>query len=168
MYVVSSPLPTVEWCRVTGFNWTVKTEIYDYRYEISSKIQVRSELDFDVYGMMIRNQLGSIVENITLTQLDKPEAPRNLSVGQITFISVSISWIAGFNGGYNQTFTVQFKTTDNDIWNSTTVHTNEIKTGSVMYVTLDQLKLDTSYQVMVLSMNTYGSRNASLEFKTKG
>ncbi|XP_076105775.1 protein turtle homolog B-like [Mytilus galloprovincialis] len=167
MYVVSSPLPTVEWCRVTGYDWIVKTETYDYRYEISSKIHVRSELDFGVYGIRICNLKGCIKDNFTLTPLDKPEAPRNLSVGPITCRSVNISWVAGFNGGYNQTFSVQFKTTDSDIWNSTTVHTNEIKTGSAIYFTLDQLKPYKSYEVMVLSTNIHGSRNASLEFKTK-
>ncbi|CAC5381193.1 unnamed protein product [Mytilus coruscus] len=168
MYVVSSPLPNVKWCRMTGFNWIVKTEIYDYRYEISSKIHVRWELDFGVYGIRICNLKGCIEDNITLKPLDKPEAPQNLFVGTITFRSVNLSWIAGFNGGYDQTFTVQFKTTDNDIWNSTTVHTNEIKTGSAIYYTLDKLSPGTSYQVMVLSTNKHGSRNASLEFKTKG
>ncbi|VDI28788.1 Hypothetical predicted protein, partial [Mytilus galloprovincialis] len=167
MYVVSSPLPTVEWCRVTGFDWIVNTDIYDYRYEIMSEIQVRSELDFGVYGITICNQEGCIDDNITLKPRDKPEAPQNLSVESVTFVSVNLSWIAGFNGGYNQTFKVLFKTTDTDIWNTTTIHTHEIKTGSVMHVTLDQLKPDTSYEVMVLSTNIHGNRNASLEFKTK-
>ncbi|XP_076105772.1 nephrin-like [Mytilus galloprovincialis] len=167
MYVVSSPLPTVEWCRVTGFDWIVNTDIYDYRYEIMSEIQVRSELDFGVYGITICNQEGCIDDNITLKPRDKPEAPQNLSVESVTFVSVNLSWIAGFNGGYNQTFKVQFKTTDTDIWNTTTIHTHDIKTGSVMHVTLDQLKPDTSYEVMVLSTNIHGNRNASLEFKTE-
>ena len=107
-------------------------------------------------------------DKISIFIADKPEAPQNLSVESVTFVSVNLSWIAGFNGGYNQTFKVQFKTTDTDIWNTTTIHTHEIKTGSVMHVTLDQLKPDTSYEVMVLSTNIHGNRNASLEFKTKG
>ncbi|CAG2217938.1 unnamed protein product [Mytilus edulis] len=167
MYVVSYPLPTVDWCRVTWFNWSVKTDIYNYRYEIRSEIQVSSELDFGVYGIRICNLKGCIDDNITLKPRDKPEAPQNLFIESVTFGSVNLSWIAGFNGGYNQTFNVQFKTTDSDIWNTTSVHSNDIKTGSVLHVTLDQLKPDTSYEVMVCQLTFMETEMHRLNLKQK-
>ncbi|CAG2227894.1 unnamed protein product [Mytilus edulis] len=97
---------------------------------------------------------------------DKPEAPLNFSVETTTFRSANLSWIVGFNGGHEQTFTVQFKTTDGD-GATNSVQTSDAKTGSKVYYILDQLKPDTLYHVMVLSTNTYGYRNASLEFKTE-
>ncbi|XP_052062961.1 neural cell adhesion molecule 1-like isoform X2 [Mytilus californianus] len=167
LHVTSFPAPTVTWVRRSSFTWKIQKDRYDYRHKIHSKICIRSEVDFGVYGFNICNRLGCIVENITLKPQDKPEAPQNFSVETTTFRSVNISWIAGFNGGHEQTFSVQYKATDNVKWDTKTVHTNDIKTGSTVYYTLDQLRPDTSYQVIVVSKNIQGQRNASLEFKTK-
>ncbi|CAC5374234.1 unnamed protein product [Mytilus coruscus] len=168
MHIVSSPKPDVEWTRVTKFDFDVKNDIYDYRYEINSKIHIGSEEDFGVYGIKICNPLGCIVENITLTSEDKPEAPTNFSVETKTFRSVNLSWIVGFNGGHKQKFSVLFKTTDNDNWETNEVaHTEEPTTGSKVYYTLDQLASNKQYHVIVRSTNKHGNRNASLEFKTK-
>ncbi|XP_071174124.1 nephrin-like isoform X2 [Mytilus edulis] len=167
LHVISFPKPTVRWKRITGFTWKIEKERYDYRHKIYSKIRIRSEVDFGAYGINICNLLGCIVENITLKPQDKPEAPQNVSVVTITFRSVNLSWIAGFNGGLQQTFTVQFKTIDNDKWNVLNVHINDVMTGSTIYYTLDQLRPDTSYQVTVVSTNLQGQRNTSLEFKTE-
>lgn len=97
-----------------------------------------------------------------------PEAPQYFSVGLLTDKSVILSWIAGFNGGHQQIFSVQFKTTDDDKQDVHTVHNDGTKTGSTVYYKLDQLKPDLRYQLMVLSGNIHGQRNTSLEFKTKG
>ncbi|XP_076111618.1 uncharacterized protein LOC143079875 [Mytilus galloprovincialis] len=167
LHVISFPAPNVGWKRVTGFPWKIEKDRYDYRHKIQSKIRIRSEEDFGVYGIEICNQLGCIVENITLKPQDKPEAPQNVSVETTTFRSVNISWIAGFNGGHDQTFSVHFKATDDVTWNTKNVENNYIKTGSTVYFTLDQLKPETSYQVIVVSTNLQGQRNASLEFKTE-
>ncbi|CAG2218768.1 unnamed protein product [Mytilus edulis] len=167
LQVISFPAPTVKWVSRTGSIWKVQKDRYDYRHKIHSKIRIGSERDFGVYGIRICNQLGCIVENITLKPQDKPEAPQNFTVVTTTFRSVNISWIAGFNGGHEQTFSVQFKATDDVTWNTKNVENNDIKTGSTVYYTLDQLKPDTSYQVVVVSTNLQGQRNASLEFKTE-
>ncbi|CAG2227485.1 unnamed protein product [Mytilus edulis] len=165
--VISFPAPNVTWLRVTNFEWTILKERYNYKHKINSKIHIRTEEDFGVYGIKICNQLGCIVENITLKPQDKPETPKNFSVETATFRSLNISWIAGFNGGHEQTFSVHYKATDDFKWDKKNVQTSNIKTGSTLYYTLDQLKPDTSYQVTVVSKNIHGQRNASLEFKTE-
>ncbi|CAG2200304.1 unnamed protein product [Mytilus edulis] len=165
--VISFPAPNVTWLRVTNFEWTILKERYNYKHKINSKIHIRTEEDFGVYGIKICNQLGCIVENITLKPQDKPETPKNFSVETATFRSLNISWIAGFNGGHEQTFSVHYKATDDFKWDKKNVQTSNIRTGSTLYYTLDQLKPDTSYQVTVVSKNIHGQRNASLEFKTE-
>ncbi|XP_063443132.1 titin-like [Mytilus trossulus] len=165
--VISFPVPNVTWGRVTGFTWKIEKNRYDYRHKIHSEIRIRSEEDFGVYVINICNRLGCIVENITLKPQDKPEAPQNFSLVTTTFRSVNISWIVGFNGGHEQTFSVQFKATDDVKWDTRNVQNNYVKTGSKVYYTLDQLKPKTSYQVIVVSTNLQGQRNASLEFKTE-
>ncbi|CAG2200303.1 unnamed protein product [Mytilus edulis] len=167
---LSFPAPTVEWIRSTGFHWTVTKYGHDYKYKINSTIHIKTADDFGEYGIRICNrgeQLGCVKETITLTAEDRPEAPYNVSSETTTFGSVNLSWIAGFNGGDTQTFSVQFKTTDEDKWETKIVHTNETITGSRVYFSLNQLKPDTSYQVLVVSANKHGKRNVSLEFKTK-
>ncbi|CAC5392017.1 unnamed protein product [Mytilus coruscus] len=129
MNVISFPAPNVTWLRMTTFIWTVRIDKYDYRYNISSTVQITSEDDFGEHGIKICNSLGCIVENITLQPEDKPEAPLNFTVGTTTFRSVNLSWIVGFNGGHEQTFTVHFKTRDGDEVKKT-VQTSETKTGS--------------------------------------
>ncbi|XP_071173896.1 neural cell adhesion molecule 2-like [Mytilus edulis] len=165
--VISFPAPNVTWLRVTNFEWTILRERYDYKHKINSKIHIRTEEDFGVYGIKICNQLGCVVENITLKPQDKPETPQNFSVETATFRSLNISWIAGFNGGHEQTFSVHYKATDDFKWDRKNVQTSNIRTGSTVYYTLDQLKPDTSYQVTVVSKNIHGQRNSSLEFKTE-
>ncbi|XP_063443196.1 nephrin-like [Mytilus trossulus] len=166
MDVISFPAPTVTWLHMTTFRWTVLKDKYDYKHIISSTIRITSKDDFREYGIQICNTLGCIVENITLQPEDKPEAPLNFSVETTTFRSASLSWIVGFNGGHEQTFSVKFKTTDSDE-DTKIVHTSDTKTGSKVYYILDQLKPDTLYHVMVLSTNKHGNRNASLQFKTE-
>ncbi|CAC5424010.1 unnamed protein product [Mytilus coruscus] len=167
IHVVSFPAPTVEWLRVTGFDWTVQKDRYDYRYKINSTIYIKSEKDFGEYRLKICNNLDCIGESITLTPEDRPEAPQNVSLEATSFRSVNLSWIAGFNGGHRQIFSIQFKTKDDGKWNKKVVHTNETRTESKVHYTLDQLKPDTSYKIIVFSTNKHGQRHASLEFKTK-
>lgn len=112
--------------------------------------------------------LYEIIHKISWFNSDKPEAPQNISLKTTSFRSVNLSWIAGFNGGDHQTFSVQLKTLYDEKWETRVVHTNITRKGSMVYYTLDQLKPDTSYQVIVLSTNKHGKRNASLQFQTKG
>lgn len=66
MHVVSFPVPVVKWLPVTEFEWTVKKDRYDYKYEINSTIHIKTEKDFREYGIEICNKLGCILENITV------------------------------------------------------------------------------------------------------
>lgn len=66
--VVSFPAPNVTWLRLTTFIWTVRRDKYDYRYIISSNIQITSDDGFGEHGIRICNALGCVVENIILQQ----------------------------------------------------------------------------------------------------
>ena len=64
--LVSYPPPTVEWRTRTGRDWTVQRDGVQYKYILSSSIEVKHESDFGLYMLRIVNQLGSVVINITL------------------------------------------------------------------------------------------------------
>ena len=64
--LVSYPKPTVEWRTHTGRDWTVQQDGVQYKYILTSSIEVKEESDFKLYLLRIVNQLGSVHLNITL------------------------------------------------------------------------------------------------------
>ena len=64
--LVSYPKPTVEWRTHTGRGWTVQQDGVQYKYILTSSIEVKDESDFKRYVFRIVNQLGSVELNISL------------------------------------------------------------------------------------------------------
>jgi hypothetical protein len=64
--LVSYPKPTVEWRTHTGRGWTVQQDGVQYKYILTSSIEVKDESDFKLYVFTIVNQLGSVELNINL------------------------------------------------------------------------------------------------------
>ena len=64
--LVSYPKPTVEWRTHTGRAWTVQQDGVQYRYILTSSIEVKNESDLKLYMLRIVNKLGSVDLNITL------------------------------------------------------------------------------------------------------
>ena len=64
--LVSYPKPTVEWRTHTGRGWTVQQDGVQYKYILTSSIEVKDESDFKRYVFTIVNQLGSVELNISL------------------------------------------------------------------------------------------------------
>jgi hypothetical protein len=64
--LVSYPKPTVEWHTHTGRGWTVQQDGVQYKYILTSSIEVKDESDFKRYVFTIVNQLGFVELNISL------------------------------------------------------------------------------------------------------
>ena len=64
--LVSYPPPTVEWRTYTGRAWTVQQDGVQYKYILTSSIEVKDKSDFKQYVLRIVNQLGSVELNINL------------------------------------------------------------------------------------------------------
>jgi len=64
--LVSYPQPTVKWRTHTGRDWTVQQDDVQYKYILTSSIEVNDQSDFKVYMFRIENQLGFVDLNITL------------------------------------------------------------------------------------------------------
>ena len=64
--LVSYPKPTAEWRTHTGRDWTVQQDGVQYKYILTSSIEVKDESDFKLYMFRIMNRLGSVDLNITL------------------------------------------------------------------------------------------------------
>ena len=64
--LVSYPKPSVEWRTHTGRGWVVQEDGVQYKYILTSSIEVKDESDFKRYVFTIVNQLGSVELNISL------------------------------------------------------------------------------------------------------
>jgi len=64
--LVSYPKPTIEWRTQRGRDWIVQQDGVQYKYILTSSIEVKNESDFKLYMFRIVNQLGSVDFNITL------------------------------------------------------------------------------------------------------
>lgn len=74
-----------------------------------------SPADYGTYDCVARNDLGFDVLAIVLNRTSKPDVPRALRVLNATSGSVSLRWIAGFDGGLGQTFRVRYRQLENII-----------------------------------------------------
>jgi hypothetical protein len=64
--LVSYPKPTVKWLAHTGRDWTVQQDGVQYKYILTSSIEVKEESDFKLYMLRIVNQLSNICNRIHL------------------------------------------------------------------------------------------------------
>ncbi|XP_069796118.1 nephrin isoform X2 [Narcine bancroftii] len=64
--------------------------------------------DFGRFTCTARNSLGSDVADVQLIHMGPPDPPSNLMVLRVSQNSITLAWIAGFNGGVTQTFRVRY------------------------------------------------------------
>jgi len=64
--LVSYPKPMVALRTHTGRDWTVQHDGVQYKFILTSTIEVKDQSDFKLYIFRIVNQLGSVDFNITL------------------------------------------------------------------------------------------------------
>ncbi|CAL1543984.1 unnamed protein product, partial [Lymnaea stagnalis] len=85
-----------------------------------------------------------------------PLCPTNLTIREIGSNDVIVSFRPGFNGGAEQKFSIIYKK-----MNETSQETHEVQTTNMdsfgrLYVTLDNLESDTTYEFRVTSTNRFG------------
>ena len=105
-----------------------------------------------------------------------PSPPSPPGLMDITAVSMTINWTAGFNGGLQQTFTVLYKADGTDIEHPADVITEpEISTGDItVYKLRDDatIKPVTSYSVWIRTENSFAGGVAvegnSTTFITQG
>jgi hypothetical protein len=94
----------------------------------------------------------------------------------ITAISIKINWTAGFNGGFEQRFTVLYKGEGNDIEHQVKVDTNqEVNKGDIVVYTLKDdttVQSNTSYSIRIKAENDFQDSSVTYgepaKFKTLG
>ncbi|CAI2732757.1 unnamed protein product [Schistosoma spindalis] len=70
--------------------------------------QLNSMIKYGVYLSSIINNEGCQQCIILLQNYSTPETPKNIEVIEITWDKLTLGWIPGFDGGYEQTIVIQF------------------------------------------------------------
>ncbi|CAC5393297.1 unnamed protein product [Mytilus coruscus] len=130
--------------------------------KIIFKMVMDAAEDFKEYTITACNQNGCnaymvMIKSASETDVsrasDRPEPPTNVSVLPYkTYFKVS--WCPGFNGGFSQTFFIEYKTETEEVWRRTeSVMDNMQHTMSTL---LHDISPNTRYHVQVLSENIIG------------
>ena len=85
-----------------------------------------------------------------------PEAPRDVTIVAVAAEQANITWIAGLNRGYPQTFRVLIEEKDNaGVQRYYDTEQVNPKNGSRLYFEIPDLSPETEYEIVVTSMNEY-------------
>ncbi|BFZ14386.1 hypothetical protein BsWGS_17425 [Bradybaena similaris] len=143
----------------TSFQFTSEE---DGRGEITVLISPFTREDIGEY--MIYSEysvLGSSNLRFEVFGLGPPSCPTNLTVVKVGSDSVTLSWIAGFNGGLNQNFTVlRVDVTETSAPGHTVLGTVEDQGGHHVY-DVTGLSESTEYTFGIEARNKEGSGNCS-------
>ena len=63
--------------------------------------------DYGKYGCIAQNEEGLGRSTVHLNVTSRPDPPSQLRVLNITYNSVMLSWIVGFDGGHEQHFRIR-------------------------------------------------------------
>ena len=127
-------------------------------YENSLIISELSDVDLNKkYVCEASNTLGSNKLEVELVPLSKPDKPAELRVLYVSFYMITLGWSSGFDGGLEQTFTLEINDTLVEL---NTAH-HQSKYGLIKYapslVNITNLSFDTTYTIRVLSRNKLGA-----------
>ncbi|XP_013391741.1 hemicentin-2-like, partial [Lingula anatina] len=118
LYIIAYPKPTsYSWRKINGSLPSTYNQT-DLEYASTLRVDKLSDSDYGTYVCSVDNGIGQSVFVFKLERKGKPDAPSNLEMFNISAISVTVQWISNKDGGYPQTFLVEYKTEDGP-WVST-------------------------------------------------
>ncbi|KAK3586308.1 hypothetical protein CHS0354_035092 [Potamilus streckersoni] len=80
-------------------------------------ISLSSKNDFGQYDLEVKNSIGSDSKSVRIIEQITPEKPLNFHATSIQERQLSLTWLSGYHGGFNQTFVVEISL-DNITWNN--------------------------------------------------
>ena len=114
------------------------------------------------YTCIVTNMINNIEETrsfeIMLKARGPPETPTELSVTSTTSISVTLTWLPGFNGGYEDTtFSLSYRRQDST---SSWAVVDDLD-GDLESYTLSTLDSNTQYEFRLFSTNSHNGGSES-------
>ncbi len=89
---------------------------------------------------------------IYLNVTSRPDPPSYLKVHNVTYNSVNLTWIAGFDGGFNQTFKIRYQKEG-----SPNFHYVDVLPQGMTTFEVQDLKPDTKYSISLMAFNSIGA-----------
>nr|CAH8866358.1 unnamed protein product [Trichobilharzia regenti] len=80
----------------------------DTLYLTSLTITGSNMTNFGAYIANIENAEGCRQCTVILQKPSKPESPTDITIEEVTWDQVTLTWVVGFNGGYDQTIILEF------------------------------------------------------------
>ncbi|ODM93893.1 Nephrin [Orchesella cincta] len=114
--------------------------------------------DYGGYECVARNELDDERHTVRLDITSAPEPPIGLHVVNFTHDSVTLTWIPGFDGGYEQSYKIRYIRVGSD--NARYV---EVFPKNMTIFTVTQLALGTEYAFAVAAHNVIGESNYTTE-----
>jgi len=114
--------------------------------------------DYGSYECAAKNQLGSERHIVLFHVTSAPEPPSGLHVVNFTHDSVTLTWIPGFDGGYEQSYKIRYIRLGSD--NARYV---EVFPKNMTIFTVTQLTRGTKYAFAVAANNKIGESDYSTE-----
>lgn len=114
--------------------------------------------DYGAYECVARNELADERHTVQLDVTSAPEPPVSFQVVNFTHDSVTLSWMPGFDGGYEQAYKIRYVRVGSD--NARYV---EVFPKNVTVFTVTQLALGTEYTFAIAAYNDMGESNYTTE-----
>lgn len=114
--------------------------------------------DYGGYDCVARNELADERHTVQLDVTSVPEPPLGFHVVNFTHDSVTLTWIPGFDGGYEQSYKIRWVLVGSD--NARYV---DVYPRNTTVFTVTQLALGTEYSFSVAAYNVIGESNYTSE-----
>ena len=126
-----------------------------YTYESTLLIHEVNPLDYGLYGCRAHNALGSAAGEIQFGKPGRPDRPLALRAVNRTAVSVSLHWIAGFDGGLSQRFRLRFKPTSGSYLKAS-FNFLDVDSSKTRGFTVTGLRPGTEYTFAIQAINALG------------
>lgn len=140
--------------------YEVNSEMID-RLTYQSTLSVRNvtSSDYGSYDCIAQNEMGLERYSIYLNVTSRPDPPAYLTILNVTYNSINLTWTPGFDGGFPQTFNIRYRKEGAENYQ----YVDVAPSGATTYEVQD-LKMETKYYFSILAFNSQGSSVYTKEF----
>ncbi|KAH8856203.1 Hemicentin-2 [Schistosoma japonicum] len=150
----------------------INIDYVDSLYLTNLIINEMNLIKVGVYMSTIVNSEGCQQCIILLQNHSIPDTPTNIEIKEVTWDKLTLGWIPGFNGGYEQTIVIEFLKVSNQQYKETTVKSlpKEVIISHVPKLPIHQhcqisgLSPNTTYTFVIYGKNQLGNGPKSKEY----